>query len=103
MAAAALREVKQEQEIGQKVEGVLRTIATAAAAASSSSSSSPGHRTVVLGAWGCGAFGNSTEAVARQMVAAVQRVGRECQLERVVFAVPDKQKAAIFRTAILRL
>lgn len=43
-----------------------------------------GHRTLVLGAWGCGAFHNDPETVADVFV----EVLRTADLERVVFAIP---------------
>ena len=110
VVCGALREVRHgEGEIRRRVEGVLRTVAAGQGAGQGVGQGGGRHRVVVLGAWGCGAFGNGTEAVARQMVAAVRGIEGELQqqeggsLERVVFAVPDKQKAAIFRKALAAL
>ncbi|ANZ35650.1 TIGR02452 family protein [Lentzea guizhouensis] len=48
-----------------------------------------GHRRLVLGAWGCGVFGNDPATVAR----AFQRALQECRFfDDVVFAVFDRQK-----------
>lgn len=46
-----------------------------------------GHRTVVLGAWGCGAFRNDPEIVSSAFADALDGTGGV--LERVVFAVWD--------------
>ena len=80
--AAALREVggdgdpdaKQRQHLQRKVEGVL-----AAAAAL-------GYDGLVLGSWGCGAFGNSHALVAKAFSAALSRFG--CAFAVVGFAAP---------------
>jgi uncharacterized protein (TIGR02452 family) len=45
------------------------------------------HRKVVLGAWGCGVFGNSPVVVASAFRAALTRVPR---FDRVVFAILDR-------------
>ncbi|GLY48945.1 TIGR02452 family protein [Lentzea sp. NBRC 102530] len=52
---------------------------------------SHGHRRLVLGAWGCGVFGNEPEAVARIFALAL-RDNR--YFEHVVFAVLDRAKGA---------
>lgn len=52
-----------------------------------------GHRSVVLGAWGCGAFRNDPVPVAE----AARRVlasGRFGAFERVLFAIPDRGKVS---------
>jgi uncharacterized protein (TIGR02452 family) len=46
-----------------------------------------GHRTLVLGAWGCGVFANSPAEVASAFRTALTRVSA---FERVVFAVLDR-------------
>ncbi|WP_426510216.1 TIGR02452 family protein [Dactylosporangium sp. McL0621] len=46
-----------------------------------------GHRTLVLGAWGCGVFRNMPAEVARAFAVALERV--PC-FERVVFAIYDR-------------
>ncbi len=51
----------------------------------------PGHRRLVLGAWGCGVFGNDPTVVASGFVDALRRVNR---FDHVVFAVLDHSPAA---------
>lgn len=46
-----------------------------------------GHRRLVLGAWGCGVFGNDPHTVARAFAAALHQVNR---FDHVVFAVLDR-------------
>jgi uncharacterized protein (TIGR02452 family) len=50
-----------------------------------------GHRRLVLGAWGCGVFGNDPGVVADAFAAALRRVAR---FDHVVFAVLDRTPAA---------
>lgn len=50
-----------------------------------------GHRRLVLGAWGCGVFGNDPAVVAEAFAAALQSVKR---FDTVVFAVLDRTSAA---------
>lgn len=50
-----------------------------------------GHRRLVLGAWGCGVFGNEPITVAAAFTAALRR---SPWFEQVVFAVLDRQTAA---------
>lgn len=45
-----------------------------------------GHRTLVLGAWGCGVFRNDPHEVAEAFAEALREVG---QFERVIFAIRD--------------
>ena len=47
-----------------------------------------GHRTLVLGAWGCGVFRNDPASVAHAFADALREVG---PIDRVVFAVLDHQ------------
>jgi uncharacterized protein (TIGR02452 family) len=49
-----------------------------------------GHRRLVLGAWGCGVFGNDPAGVAQAFGAALRGVGF---FDRVVFAVLDRVQA----------
>lgn len=49
-----------------------------------------GHRRLVLGAWGCGVFGNDPHLVAQAFAAALHRVNR---FDHVVFAVLDRTPA----------
>ncbi len=48
-----------------------------------------GYRSVVLGAWGCGAFRNDPQPVA-EAARRVLESGRWGDFERVVFAIPDR-------------
>lgn len=57
--------------------------------------------TLVLGAWGCGAFGGDPDVVATSFAAALD-AGFACAFTRVVFAVlvrrwPDNENFALFR------
>ncbi|MEU6076270.1 TIGR02452 family protein [Micromonospora sp. NPDC047074] len=52
---------------------------------------SHGHRRMVLGAWGCGVFGNDPAVVAAAFATALRQ---SPWFERVVFAVLDRQPAA---------
>merc|ERR1712232_1085148 len=62
--AAALRSTGSIRDVDDKIDGVLRVAAN------------QGHRQLVLGAWGCGAFGNDAAQIAAAMVSAVKRCGR---------------------------
>jgi hypothetical protein len=73
VVAGALRSTSSS-EIRAKVDGVFRVACDQR------------HRTLVLGAWGCGAFGNDATEVASIMVAAT-RAAAGC-IDHVVFAVP---------------
>lgn len=55
-----------------------------------------GHRTLVLGGWGCGVFRNVPADVARAFAAALADVAH---FEHVVFAVYDKARGTPVRTA----
>ncbi len=61
-----------------------------------------GHSTVLLGAWGCGAFGNSPEVVARTAAEAVADPRFHGVLERVVFAIPDSGKVSAANFAVFQ-
>eukprot|EP01048_Picozoa_sp_COSAG05_P009230 COSAG05_NODE_743_length_7589_cov_336.682510_3_plen_718_part_00 len=50
-----------------------------------------GHRTVVLGAWGCGAFGNAAERVASAFRDCLRSAQFRYRFDRVVFALPKKK------------
>jgi uncharacterized protein (TIGR02452 family) len=57
-----------------------------------------GHRRLVLGAWGCGVFGNDPSVVARTFAAALQRLD---VFDHIVFAVLDRTPAqATYRAFI---
>lgn len=80
VVAAALRITENVTELDEKIEGVIRVCAH------------HGHRQVVLGAWGCGAFGNDPTEVARRMVRAVGRF--RGAFDHIVFAIPRGKSSA---------
>ncbi|KAI9339440.1 hypothetical protein DFJ73DRAFT_846619 [Zopfochytrium polystomum] len=88
--AAALRANGADAAyVAAKVDGVLRV------------ARARGHDEVVLGAWGCGAFGGDAEAVARAFRAVLVGGGgggRGCRgwLRRAVFAVKGKEQYEVF-------
>ena len=59
-----------------------------------------GHRTLVLGAWGCGAFGADPTVVASAARESIATHG--FGLERIVFAIPETSRAnlAAFRSVL---
>ena len=63
-----------------------------------------GHRALVLGAWGCGVFGNDPVTVADAFAQALRRVAR---FDRVVFAVldrvPDTPTLRVFQETLARV
>jgi uncharacterized protein (TIGR02452 family) len=59
-----------------------------------------GHRTLVLGAWGCGVFGNEPHLVAEAFAAAL--FGR-ASFDRIVFAVLDEAPNAPTHAAFARV
>jgi hypothetical protein len=61
---------------------------------------SHGHRKLVLGAWGCGVFGNDPAVVAAAFTAGLARTGG--QFDQVVFAVLDRQRGAPTHAAFAR-
>ena len=61
-----------------------------------STAAARGHRCVVLGAWGCGAFGNCAEDVAR---AFRRGLARHPALD-AVFAVPSAAMLAVFQRVL---
>ncbi|CAE7683602.1 hypothetical protein AK812_SmicGene42450 [Symbiodinium microadriaticum] len=48
-----------------------------------------GHRSLVLGAWGCGAFGNPPKAVSKAFASQLQLDNFQGAFDRVLFAIPD--------------
>ncbi|MEH1124940.1 TIGR02452 family protein [Micromonospora sp. CPCC 206061] len=58
-----------------------------------------GHRRLVLGAWGCGVFGNDPTVVARAFGDALRRVG---PFDHVVFAVLDRAPGTPTHEAFIR-
>jgi len=73
-------DAKQANVILKKVKLVLSTFAA------------HGNRSIVLGAWGCGAFGNDAQHVAKVFHKAL--VTRGASFDRIVFAVPGKGKGS---------
>jgi uncharacterized protein (TIGR02452 family) len=59
-----------------------------------------GHRKLVLGAWGCGVFGNDPAIVAAAFAAGLVRAGGS--FDQVVFAVLDRQRGAPTHAAFAR-
>jgi uncharacterized protein (TIGR02452 family) len=83
--AAALRDVDGDINVlNRKTSGVVAL------------SASKGHRALVAGAWGCGAFGNDVAAVANSWKAAIRK---PCGLAVVVFALPNETNFAAFELA----
>jgi O-acetyl-ADP-ribose deacetylase (regulator of RNase III) len=85
--SAALRSANWPQDRGF-VEAKVRSVLQVAEANN--------HTSIVLGAWGCGAFGNLTAEVAG-CFARVLAEGGSGKIERVVFAIPSADKADCFR------
>ena len=59
-----------------------------------------GERTLLLGAWGCGAFGGDPEVAARTARRALQTHGGG--LDRVVFAIPGAGRQSAHNLAVFR-
>ncbi|MGW0706392.1 TIGR02452 family protein [Streptomyces sp. NPDC002643] len=62
-----------------------------------------GYRRLVLGAWGCGVFGNDPARVAGAFRALLLGGRFEAHFEHVVFAVLDRTRGAVVRTAFERV
>ncbi|MEA3641809.1 MAG: TIGR02452 family protein [Lamprobacter sp.] len=60
-----------------------------------------GHHHVILGAWGCGTYGNGPTLIARLFVDALQQ-DFEDVFRSVVFAIHDERTAEIFREQFIR-
>ena len=58
-----------------------------------------GHRNLVLGAWGCGAFGNPPEVVSGAFASVLRSAAFEGAFDRVVFAIPNDQLRRTFQVA----
>lgn len=55
------------------------------------------YKTIILGAWGCGVFGNDTEIVARIFRFHLgNKFGLRGVFEKVIFAIPDDKKRETF-------
>jgi len=61
-----------------------------------------GHRTVLLGAWGCGAFGNAAAQVAVTAAEAVADPRFHGHFDRIVFAIPDKGRISKANLAVFQ-
>mmetsp|Transcript_35195 Transcript_35195/g.41522 ORF Transcript_35195/g.41522 Transcript_35195/m.41522 type:complete len:424 (+) Transcript_35195:60-1331(+) len=86
--AGALRSTGDDIEfIKQKIQGVLRV------------AQERKHRSIILGAWGCGAFGNDVNLVARLMIEAVTNT---TAFDFIVFAIPRGENYNIFLKEIIR-
>ena len=90
VVAAALRDVNGDAgALRRKVRSVLVTAAA------------HGHRRLVLGAWGCGAFGNDPALVTAAFRDEVRAAAARGDVEHVVFAMGDsgagRRNAALFR------
>ena len=55
-----------------------------------------GHETLVLSAWGCGAFGNPPEEIARLFMEELSRPRVYRRLRKVVFAILDDDRTNNF-------
>jgi len=86
IVAAALRCTQSDDDFRSKINGVLRV------------AGNHGHRLLVLGAWGCGAFGNEAGQVAQHLATAVKACGH--WFDHVVFAVPRGDNLDAFRAAL---
>lgn len=81
VVAAALRDCDGNQEfLEQKIAGILRIAAE------------HGHRKLVLGAWGCGAFGNDPEMVANAFRKEILHYVDANVFEDIIFAIPGNMK-----------
>lgn len=57
--------------------------------------------TLILGAWGCGVFGQSPEEVSEIMIASI--LGVKTNIKHIVFALTDKQMVSIFESKVNEL
>ena len=55
-----------------------------------------GHKSIVLGAWGCGAFSNPPEVVAAVFGETIRNGGYDRCFEHIVFAIPNKELRSAF-------
>lgn len=88
--------VRDEEMVMEKMRAVMRVLVT------------KGVSRIVLGAWGCGAYGNPVQAVARAWMRVLlgindQGKGRQKRkgwtgVEEVVFAITDKGMVEVFRS-----
>eukprot|EP00440_Ansanella_granifera_P012478 gb/GFBE01013562.1/.p1 GENE.gb/GFBE01013562.1/~~gb/GFBE01013562.1/.p1 ORF type:complete len:281 (+),score=42.99 gb/GFBE01013562.1/:1-843(+) len=80
--AATLRDCDGNQDfLEQKIAGILKIAAE------------HGHRKLVLGAWGCGAFGNDPEMVAKAFRKEILRYVDANAFEEIIFAIPGDKKS----------
>lgn len=82
-------EPKEEEFVKSKVRSVLDTAIL------------HGHRFLVLGAWGCGAFGNPTDAIARLFKEVLRTKRYRGAFVHVVFAVQHRKQFAVFQEVLL--
>jgi uncharacterized protein (TIGR02452 family) len=61
-----------------------------------------GHRVIVLGAWGCGAFRNDPAVAARTAAKAIAAPGFAGAFDRLVFAIPGKGEQSSRNLAVFR-
>jgi len=87
---------RSQKELEAEVPGVLRRRAGRVL----DIAAAHGHRRLVLGAWGCGVFGNDPGTVAR---AFAEQLGTARGFTRVVFAVLDRQRFVPTYTVFRRL
>lgn len=65
-----------------------------------------GHRTLILGAWGCGVFGNDCQVVAgiwRDLLNTLNSSSTRGSLERVIFAITEESMVRDFEWAFRRV
>lgn len=81
--AAALRPDAELNFMQEKTDGIIKLAV------------SKGYKTIILGAWGCGAFANSPEELANAFDKSVAAHGKS--LEQVIYAVPGKKGYQAFK------
>lgn len=80
VVASALWQADPEDDyIGNKIDGVLRV------------ARANGYRNLVLGAWGCGAFQNEPESIAKAFKEYILKADASGSFDNVVFAIPGRK------------